>query len=103
MIDSTTLITIIVAGIAMIPGVYTLLTNIKKSKQVETEFHMEQMKLRNLYYLQEQYGNEKFAWEMSTKLKKPNMASCKYCGSQNTIEQSNCIQCGAPNKEKNSD
>lgn len=106
--DTNTVISIIVALIAIVPGAWALFAQATKDANAKEERLQKAYALGELSYeyikgIQDNFTKlekEKNIDTMWKKLyEKPVIVRCKYCDSPNTISNLNCIQCGAPIKE----
>lgn len=87
--DTTLAASIIIMVIAIIPGIWALISQTKKSGiQTEADMHALQVRARVL----ETYVIDK----EDKSYKNPIIVQCEHCNSLNTITSLECIKCGAP-------
>jgi hypothetical protein len=105
--DTNVLVSIIIAVIAILPGIWALV-NLASKDKLEERFDMlrsaqysisaplqaELAKLQTrTIFLEEETTTEKLYKKM---YEKPVVIRCEHCRSPNVIASLNCIRCGAP-------
>lgn len=97
--DSSIMVSVFIAMIVIIPGLWALINQIKKDG-VEARLDMfRTIQNVEINRLQERsvFLEELPAEELFKKMyNKPVIIHCKYCRSPNVITNSDCIKCGAP-------
>ena len=95
--DTPILVSIIVATIAIIPGIWALINQANKDKaktSVAMLYGMQNKICEVVYPLQEEINRLK---DLTMSFyEKPVITRCKYCKSANVITNSCCLCCGAP-------
>lgn len=97
--DTKVIIAIIMATIALIPGIFALIYETKKNKDEEWWIFTRQKMLRELE--EEQYRKNNNLWfeEQEKQIKesqKKEYSQCKYCTSFYKNSEEYCPRCGAP-------
>lgn len=102
--DNNLITAIVIAAVAIIPGIWSLLTQIKKEKR---DIAIQMANLREdisytRYSIPDRIkSNIAFDDSITDRIwkkmyEKPAIVRCEHCKSPNVITSLNCIQCGAP-------
>lgn len=106
--DVDILISLIIAVIAIIPGVIAVMNSAKKDKLLElnlTAGHFHKINSDRIDGLRKEVLLQKEILENSyisiddlfkKMYEKPVIIRCQHCNSPNTVSNLNCTQCGAP-------
>lgn len=91
--DTTVITAITIAMIAIIPGIFSLIQQLKKEKEVEEfKLYMERYKSHIETYQYRKTDTEDRKYQLENKTNK----LCQYCKAPADYHEKTCEKCGAP-------